>query len=67
MKQSNLEEKVFVFERLKRIGVEGLITHTKNIELGDIEYRFGCYIVGKNGTKNRQMDLGAVLSHYPCK
>jgi|SRR3989338_11618212 len=51
MQQYNLSEKVFVFERLKRVEIEGQITHTKNRELGDVEYRFGYYIIGKNGTK----------------
>lgn len=44
--QHNLPEKVFVLERLKKIGTEGRITH-KNVKIGDIEYRFGYFIVAK--------------------
>ncbi len=58
MKQSNLPEKVFVFERLKRNRTEGHITHTKNRELGDIEYRFGYYIVGKIGNREGKWTWG---------
>ena len=67
MKQHNLSEKVFVFERLKRVEIEGQITHTKNRELGDIEYRFGYYIIGKNGTKKDKWTWGQYCPLIPIE
>ncbi len=51
MRQSNIEEKVFLMERLKRIEIEGEIAHP--VKIGDIEYRIGYYIIAKNGKKGR--------------
>jgi hypothetical protein len=48
MPQHNLSNKVFCIERLKRVKIEGQTTHT-DLKIGDIEYRFGYYIVGKIG------------------
>ena len=48
MPQHNLSNKVFCIERLKLIKIEGEITHTE-LKIGNIEYRFGYYIVGKIG------------------
>ena len=45
MVQHNLEEKVFVIERLRRAEIQGTTAH-KKIEIGDVEYRIGYYIVG---------------------
>lgn len=67
MPQHNLSEKVFVFERLKRIEIEGQITHTKNRELGDIEYRFGYYVIGKNGIKKDKWTWGQFCPLIPTK
>jgi len=49
MPQFNMDEKVFVIERLKRKGYEGQTEGQKQWGKGDIEYRFGYYIVGKIG------------------
>ena len=67
MKQHNLSEKVFVFERLRRVKTEGYITHTKNRELGDIEYRFGYYIVGKVGNRNGRWTWGQYCPLIPIE
>jgi len=47
MKQSNMIDKVFIIERLKRLKSEGKPLHRKRI--GEIEYRIGYYRVGENG------------------
>ena len=49
MPQYNLQEKVFVIERLKKISYEGKLTHPKVFKKGAIEYRIGYYMIGKNG------------------
>lgn len=46
--QSNLKEKVFVVERLRKDAFEGNLSY-KGWRKGDIEYRIGYYIVGKIG------------------
>lgn len=45
MPQHNLRTKIFVIERLKRVDMTGKIAHRK-LKRGDVEYRFGYYIVG---------------------
>ncbi len=49
MPQYNLNEKVFVIERLRKENIEGKISHKKTFKKGEIEYRIGYYIVGKIG------------------
>lgn len=49
MPQHNLNEKVFIIERLRKDKTEGIITHDKDWQKGEIEYRIGYYIVGKIG------------------
>ncbi len=49
MPQHNLDEKVFVIERLRKAKTEGIIVHNKSFQKDDIEYRVGYYIVGKIG------------------
>ena len=51
MKQSNLSEKVFVLERLRKIETKGELTHN-NANIGAIEYRVGYYMIGKIGKMN---------------
>jgi len=45
--QHNLPEKVFVIEKLKKIGFEGEVIHKKDQKPGAVEYRFGYYLIGK--------------------
>ncbi|MCR4320064.1 MAG: hypothetical protein NUV74_06985 [Candidatus Brocadiaceae bacterium] len=53
MVQHNLKEKVFIIERLRRIEINGKTVHS-DIKIGDIEYRFGYYIIGQIGrAKNK--------------
>jgi len=49
MPQHNLNEKIFIIERLRRVEIEGKATRPKTAKIGDIEYRLGYYIIGKNG------------------
>lgn len=44
MPQSNYDSKVFIVERLKRVKSDIELT-----KLGDIEYRFGYYVIGRIG------------------
>ncbi|MBI2134790.1 hypothetical protein HYU09_02275 [Candidatus Woesearchaeota archaeon] len=67
MRQHNLPEKVFVFERLRRTRVEGDIVHIKSRELGDVEYRFGYYIIGKTGNRNGKWTWGQYCPLIPIK
>jgi len=46
--QSNLPEKVFVVERLRKESTDGTLTYS-NWKKGDIEYRIGYYIIGRIG------------------
>ena len=48
MPQGGMEEKVFVFERLRRERIDGHTVHS-SLKTGDIEYRIGYYMDGKNG------------------
>jgi hypothetical protein len=48
--QSNYPEKVFVIERLRYLELVGISGYDgDSVAVGDLEYRFGYYIVGKNG------------------
>jgi len=44
MIQSNLDQKVFVIERLKREKSKGIITYKSLNKIGNIEHRIGYYI-----------------------
>ena len=47
--QSNLSEKVFIFERLKKVKYTGKLAYEKTWKRGEQEYRIGYFIVGRNG------------------
>jgi len=47
--QSNYPEKVFVIERLRHVGRTGERGFVGGAVEGDIEYRFGYYVVGRIG------------------
>ncbi len=52
--QHNLPEKVFIFERLRKVKFTGRISYGVAWKNGDIEYRIGYFIVGKiNEAKGR--------------
>lgn len=48
MQQSNMEEKVFVLERLRKVVHMGELAYS-NAGLGEIEYRIGYFIIGRIG------------------
>jgi hypothetical protein len=47
--QHNYREKVFVIERLRMKQLVGISAHEGGAQVGDIEYRFGYYVVGRIG------------------
>ncbi|MFA4890886.1 MAG: hypothetical protein WC604_00830 [Candidatus Gracilibacteria bacterium] len=66
MPQYNLEEKVFVIERLRRLKIDGGTVH-KLLKTGDIEYRIGYYIIGKNGRVKGKWTWGQFCPMIPQK
>jgi len=52
MPQYRHPEKVFLIERLRKVEILGKISHPKSNAIGDIEYRIGYFMVGKNGRMN---------------
>ncbi len=55
--------KIFIFERLRAEKPEGKVSYDtwetkKNSKHPNIEYRFGYYIIGKNGNKNGRWTWG---------
>lgn len=65
MPQHNLKEKVFVIERLRRVKVEGTSAHPRTAKTGDIEYRVGYYIIGKNGSAKGKWTWGQFCPLIP--
>ncbi|MFA6485753.1 MAG: hypothetical protein WCT40_00070 [Candidatus Magasanikbacteria bacterium] len=57
MPQFNTKEKIFIIERFRRVKIKRPITH-KKLKIGEIEYRFGYYMVGKNGNKINKWTWG---------
>ncbi len=47
--QHNLNKKVFVFERLRKVKHQGALAFKSSWQEGDREYRIGYFIVGKIG------------------
>lgn len=66
MPQHNLPNKVFVLERLRLLQKEGVTSH-KKVKIGDVEYRFGYYIVGKIGRANGKWTWGQFCPIIPHK
>jgi hypothetical protein len=64
MRQFNSKEKIYIIERLKRIIIIKPVTH-KNLKVGDIEYRFGYYMLGKNGNKVNKWTWGESCTIIP--
>ncbi|MDP2925203.1 MAG: hypothetical protein Q8N99_02410 [Nanoarchaeota archaeon] len=66
MKQSNLPVKVFIFERLRKVEINGKLAYN-NSNLGAIEYRIGYYIIGKIGRMNGKWTWGQYCPLIPQK
>ncbi len=64
MVQHNLSEKIFIVERFKRERIIRPVSH-KKLKVGDIEYRIGYYMVGKNGIKKNKWTWGESCSIIP--
>ena len=47
--QSNLSDKVFILERLRKERFSGYLSYKNSWKKGDTEYRLGYFIVGKIG------------------
>lgn len=62
MTQSNYKSKVFVVERLNRVGsdIEGQ-------KIGDLEYRFGYYIIGRIGKAKGRWTWGQFCPLIPIE
>jgi len=67
MPQFNMDEKVFVIERLRRKGYEGQTEGQKQWGKGDIEYRFGYYVVGKIGRAKGRWVWGQFCPFIPAE
>ncbi|MCB1214518.1 MAG: hypothetical protein KDK66_03465 [Deltaproteobacteria bacterium] len=65
MPQSNLKEKVFVIERLKKVHLDGKAVHSKTSLKGSVEYRIGYYMIGKNGNKKGRWTWGQFCPMIP--
>lgn len=66
MPQHNLDEKVFLIERLKREKIEGKTAHP-SVKIGDIEYRIAYYIIAKNGKTKGKWAWGQFCPFIPQK
>lgn len=67
MPQYNLEEKVFLIERLRKMKVNGVAVHVKAAQTGEIEYRIGYYMLGKNGHVKDKWTWGQFCPIIPHK
>jgi hypothetical protein len=66
--QHNHHEKYFIIERLRYLGFIGRKKDISNIysaKKGNIEYRIGYYIVGKNGNKKGKWTWGQYCPMIP--
>jgi len=65
--QSNLPNKVFVLERLRKEGFSGKLAYGNSWKKGDIEYRIGYFIVGKTGRRKDKWVWGQFCPMIPQK
>lgn len=63
--QSNLSEKVFIIERLRKELTKGKIIHQSSWNKGDIEYRIGYFIIGKIGKTRERWVWGQFCPLIP--
>ena len=66
MVQSNLPEKVFVIERLRKESTDGALAYG-NWKKGDIEYRIGYYIIGRIGRAKGKWVWGQFSPMIPAE
>ena len=65
MPQHNLNEKVFLFERIKRVKIEGEVAYPEEAKIGNLLYRIGYYIVGKKGNRKGKWTWGQFCPFIP--
>lgn len=65
MRQYNIIEKIFIIERFRRMKIKKP-TH-KKLKVGEIEYRFGYYMVGKFGSRKNKWTWGESCPIIPEK
>ena len=65
--QSNLTDKVFVFERLRKEKYSGELSYQKDWKKNDIVYRIGYFIVGKIRKANNRWIWGQFCPIIPHK
>ena len=66
MPQSKISDrKVFVVERLRRMRPEGRTFNRRRNRVGDIEYRIGYFVVGRNGNKRGRWIWGQFCPLIP--
>ncbi|OGZ00087.1 MAG: hypothetical protein A2945_00085 [Candidatus Liptonbacteria bacterium RIFCSPLOWO2_01_FULL_52_25] len=66
MKQHNLDEKILIIERFVLKNIKRPVTHSK-LKVGNIEYRLGYYMVGKNGNRKNRWTWGESCPIIPRK
>ena len=66
MPQSNLSDKVFILERLRKEEFAGDLAYKDAWKKGDIEYRLGYFIVGKIDRAKGRWIWGQFCPLIPC-
>lgn len=64
MQQSNLNEKVFLVERLRLKEILGKAVHP-SAKVGNVEYRIAYYIIAKNGKRKGKWAWGQFCPFIP--
>ncbi len=68
MRQSNLDKKIFVIERLRKFeGDKSKIAYAESWKSGDIEYRISYWIVGQIGNRENKWTFGSFCPLIPKK
>ncbi len=65
--QSNLSDKVFILERLRKEKFAGKLAYKNSWKKDDVEYRIGYFIVGKIGRAKGKWIWGQFCPMIPCK
>lgn len=60
------EDKVFVFERLRRVSIEGRIAHA-SATVGSVEYRIGYFMRGQMRGRKGRWTWGQFCPMVPCR
>ncbi|MDO8664254.1 MAG: hypothetical protein Q7K44_01740 [Candidatus Liptonbacteria bacterium] len=66
MKQYNVDGKILIIERFVLKNIKKPVTHPK-LKIGDVEYRFGYYMLGKNGNRKNRWTWGESCPIIPKK